>query len=106
MEKTYRPRDAALLLGVSIPTLQRWDREGKLHCLRLPSGRRSIPESEIQRLLNLKEQRVPALYARVSSFGQKPDLEKQLQVLQQQVPGAQVFSDIKSGLNFKRPGLQ
>ena len=106
MEINYRPREAARLLGVTVATLQRWDREGKLTCTRLPSGRRIIAESEIKRLLHLQEKRISAIYARVSSQDQKKDLEEQIKVLQQKDSQAMVFSDIKSGLKFTRKGLQ
>lgn len=63
MEKNYSPREAAAILGVAVHTIQVWDREGKLHCVRLPSGRRRVPQSEVKRLLNIKEERKDAIYA-------------------------------------------
>ena len=36
----YRPKDFAELLGVSVKTLQRWDREGTLKINRTPTDRR------------------------------------------------------------------
>ena len=36
----YKPKDFAELLGVSIKTLQRWDREGILKANRTPTDRR------------------------------------------------------------------
>lgn len=36
----YKPQDFAEMLGVSVKTLQRWDREGKLKAFRTPSDRR------------------------------------------------------------------
>lgn len=65
MERNYSPREAAVILGVAVHTIQVWDREGKLHCVRLPSGRRRVPESEVKRLLNIKEDRKDAIYARL-----------------------------------------
>jgi len=37
----YKPKDFAELLGVSVKTLQRWDREGTLKANRTPTDRRS-----------------------------------------------------------------
>jgi len=105
MERTYSPREAGLLLGVTTHTIQVWDRQGKIQCIRLPSGRRRIPESEIKRLLNIKEQRKDAFYCRVSSHDQNEDLVRQQAILQRIAPEAILYKDIKSGLNFKRPGL-
>ena len=36
----YKPEDFAELLGVSVKTLQRWDREGILKANRTPTDRR------------------------------------------------------------------
>ena len=36
----YKPKDCAELLGVSVKTLQRWDREGTLKANRTPTDRR------------------------------------------------------------------
>ena len=36
----YKPKDFAKLLGVSVKTLQRWDREGILKANRTPTNRR------------------------------------------------------------------
>ena len=36
----YKPKDFAELLGVSVKTLQRWDREGILKVNRTPTDRR------------------------------------------------------------------
>ena len=36
----YNPKDFAELLGVSVKTLQRWDREGTLKANRTPTDRR------------------------------------------------------------------
>src|SRR5215211_6955355 len=42
--------DAARALGVSVDTLRRWDRAGKLETTRDPSNRRRVPASEVERL--------------------------------------------------------
>ena len=36
----YKPKDFAELLGVSVKTLQRWDRDGILKANRIPTDRR------------------------------------------------------------------
>ena len=45
------------------------------------------------------------LYARVSSLKQKPDLERQVAALQSAFPGRAVVTDIASGINWQRQGL-
>ena len=42
--------EAAKALGVSVDTLRRWDRSGKLETVRDAQGRRRVPGSEIERL--------------------------------------------------------
>ncbi len=51
------------------------------------------------------EIRSPILYARVSSRGQKDDLERQKERLLRAFPGVELHTDIRSGLKFDRPGL-
>ena len=42
--------DAARALGVSVDTLRRWDRDGKLETTRDQRNRRRVPASEVERL--------------------------------------------------------
>jgi excisionase family DNA binding protein len=42
--------EAARAVGVSVDTLRRWDREGKLRTTRDDRNRRLVPASEIERL--------------------------------------------------------
>jgi molybdopterin-binding protein len=42
--------DAARALGISMDTLRRWDREGKIHVGRDSANRRVVPVSEVERL--------------------------------------------------------
>lgn len=44
-------KEAKKMLGVSTRTIQRWDHDGKIKCIRTVGGRRRIPLSEVQRLL-------------------------------------------------------
>jgi len=109
MEKLYTLKEAKKLLGVTTKTIQRWDREGKIRVVRTVGGRR-IPESEIKRILGLKEERVVVGYARVSPTTQKDDLERQKQLLHSYAKDRgygeiQILSDVGSGLNENRKGF-
>lgn len=42
--------DAARALGVSVDTLRRWERAGKLRTVRDPANRRRVPPEEVERL--------------------------------------------------------
>jgi excisionase family DNA binding protein len=56
LERSYSPKEAGKMLGVTTHTTQVWDRRGRIRCLRLPTGRRRIPESEVKRILGTAEQ--------------------------------------------------
>jgi len=107
MERLYTLKEAKKLLGVTTRTIQRWDKEGKIKVVRTIGGRRRIPESEIKRVLGLKEERLVIGYARVSSATQKDDLERQKQLIQSYAKErgyeeVQILTDIGSGLNESR----
>jgi len=46
------------------------------------------------------------IYARVSSLGQKDDLERQKALLQKEYPDYTLIADIGSGMNLNRSGLR
>ena len=46
-----KPRDAALQLGISFPTIKQWIYKKKLRSVKTPGGHHLIPQSEIDRLL-------------------------------------------------------
>ena len=46
----YSASEAAKTLGISVDTLRRWDRQGRIKTLRDPSNRRLVPAAEIDRL--------------------------------------------------------
>jgi len=105
MSKIYTIREACDILQIDATTLRRWDREGKIHCIRLSNNFRRVPEEEINRILGIKNNRVDAIYARVSSNDQKSDLYNQIERLKALHPDATVYSDIRSGLKFNRKGF-
>jgi molybdopterin-binding protein len=46
----YTASDAAQALGISLDTLRRWDREGRITTTRDAGNKRIVPASEIERL--------------------------------------------------------
>src|SRR5438094_8499331 len=50
IERFLRASDAARALGVSLDTLRRWDRAGRIRCDRDASNHRMVPWSEVERL--------------------------------------------------------
>lgn len=110
-EKLYRMTKAAERLGVTAQTVKTWIYSGKLRTLRTVGGEHRIPESEIHRILGVPpEKKSVIVYSRVSTRGQKDDLDTQ-EILLEKYAIDKGFSniikikDIGSGLNQKRRGL-
>jgi len=107
---TYSITEFARRLGVTVKTLQRWDREGRLVALRTPTHRRVYTDEHLYQILPQRQsqERATVVYMRVSSQAQKPDLANQRTVLEQFCAArglavTQWVSEIGGGLNFKRP---
>lgn len=47
-----RPRDAAVVLGISYPTLKQWIYKGKLRTVQTAGGHHRVPQSELDRYLH------------------------------------------------------
>lgn len=104
MDNYSTPRRAAEHFGVCLHTLRRWEKEGIITAIRTPAGqRRYLINSYAGR--NTTNFRT-ILYARVSSRGQKADLDRQIAKLLELYPSAELITEIASGLNFKRKGLR
>ena len=70
----YKPKDFAELLGVSVKTLQRWDREGTLKANRTPTDRRYYTYDQYLQFKGINtedDQRQVVIYARVSTKNSK-----------------------------------
>ena len=75
--------EAARLLGVSIPTLRRWEESGKLVPERTAGKHRRYDITKLKPELAIEDTtRTTIAYARVSSHDQREDLERQKQVLE------------------------
>ena len=96
-------------LGVSVKTLQRWDREGILVAKRNPNNRRYYTEDQYLEYIgsSVKTDRKIIAYARVSSNNQNDDLQNQITFIRNYVNAKgeildDVIQDIGSGLNYNR----
>src|SRR4051812_40980666 len=49
-ERLLKASEAAAALGISLDTLRRWDREGRIRVVRNRSNQRMVPAAEISRL--------------------------------------------------------
>ncbi len=80
----YKPKDFAELLGVSVKTLQRWDREGTLKANRTPTDRRYYTYHQYLQFKGIdteNDTRQIVIYARVSTRDQKDDLQDIVSIL-------------------------
>ena len=106
----YKPKDFAELLGVSVKTLQRWDRDGILKANRTPTDRRYYTYDQYLQFKGIQTDndiRDVVIYARVSTRNQKDDLQNQVEFLKQfcNAKGIivnQCMEDFGSGLNDNR----
>jgi predicted site-specific integrase-resolvase len=105
--RVWRKRsEAAKVLGVSVETIKAWGRTGVIKTLITPKGRKVY---DVDGILTQQFEERPAdsrrkvCYCRVSSSGQREDLQRQREYLSSKFPGHEVISEIGSGLSFKRP---
>ena len=107
----YKVGEFAEKIGVSVSTLQRWDRTNVLKSRRTPTNQRYYTDEDLNRVLNLeqetKSERKNVGYCRVSIQGQKKNLENQQELisiysLSHGVILDEIYTDIGSGLDYKR----
>ena len=114
-------KQASEILGVHQRTLYQWEEKGKIETIRTPGNKRLynvtkfIKEKECndeENCLNELEkicqtnEKLNIIYARVSSNGQKEDLERQKISLRKRYPDYILIQDIGSGINLNRKGLR
>jgi molybdopterin-binding protein len=58
--ETLSAAEAARRLGISLDTLRRWDRAGKIEVTRDSANRRRVAASEIERLAGMRPQQLSA----------------------------------------------
>lgn len=99
------------IIGVASSTLRRWESEGKLIPQRTLGNQRIYTEAHLSIAKNLKTGKSPhrvIVYCRVSSSGQKDDLQSQVRAMEQfclaqGVTLTDSIQEIGGSLNFKRP---
>ena len=113
MSKYYSINEFSKILGVSAQTLRNWDKKGKLHPHHTSSnGYRYYSHEQLNQVMNIKPNldRIVIGYCRVSSNKQKDDLERQIENMKlyliAQGKPFKIISDIGSGINYKKKGLQ
>ena len=98
------------LIGKSVKSLQRWDRDNILKpSFRTPTNRRVYTENQYLNYVNKNQilNRKNVIYCRVSSINQKNDLKTQKNYIldftkNNGIGIDDIYEDIGSGLNFNR----
>ena len=125
--KFMRSKEASKILGIHPRTLYLWEEKGIIETIRsnLKNGKRFynvekylknqglschkiINETEIKcsKIGDLeKEEKIKICYAKVSSVGQKEDLERQKKTLKEKYPKYHLIEDIGSWINLTKKGL-
>lgn len=109
MEKIYNVTEFSEMIGKSVKTLQRWDRDGILTAYRSPSKRRYYTHTQYEEYMGISrtENKQNVVYARVSTKNQIDDLNNQLKFMYNYTQNngiaiSNVYTDYGSGLNYKR----
>lgn len=108
----YSIQKAAEILGVSISTIRRWEKEGKLTCERTKGNHRRYTIEDLYEAkqdLNFDE-KITIGYCRVSSSDQKVDLKRQVETVSNYCAAKgysfKIIEDLGSGLNYNKKGLK
>lgn len=115
-------QEASELLGVHQRTLYQWDEKGWIDTIRTNGNKRLYNvkkylqekkceadkkkcEEMIENIDKI-EGKLKIIYARVSSQGQKDDLERQKTMLKKKYPKHVLIEDIGSGINLNKRGIR
>lgn len=102
----------AKLPTANASTMRHWADKGSVRVIRSAGGKRFYHIDDVKRELGFAPDEKEANnnkevigYARVSSSHQKADLDRQVQYIRDHYETDSIITDIGSGLNFKRRGL-
>jgi predicted site-specific integrase-resolvase len=110
-------KEASAKLGVHQRTLMQWDKKGWINTIRTPGNKRLYDVEKFLKEHNLKsdiknnineeqEEKLNICYVRVSTNGQKDDLERQKDVMKELYKDYIIIEDIGSGLNLNKKGIR
>src|SRR5690606_22164372 len=66
----------------------------------------NIDEPDNKTKIDTNKDKLDICYVRVSTIGQKEDLDRQKEYMRRKYPKYEVIEDIGSGINFNRKGLR
>lgn len=113
-------KQASEIIGVHQRTLYQWDEKGLIETIRTPGGKRLYNvEKYLEEKCEEKDDTIDPIeqidkikgklsicYVRVSSQGQKDDLERQKAMMIENYPTHLIIEDIGSGLNLNKRGIK
>lgn len=120
-QKYVGGKEASKILGVHQRTLYQWDSKGIIETIRTPGNKRLYNvqkfldekncNNDIKCIKDLNEldkiaEKLKIGYVRVSSNGQKLDLERQKKMMTLKYPNHWIIEDVGSGVNLNRRGLR
>lgn len=109
MNRFIKIGEAARVLGVSVQTLRRWEKDGSLLPERISEGKTRYYSLDKLLGFSKKETDLTIGYARVSSHDQKKDLKTQADALSAYCVkhgwSYEIIEDLGSGMNYKKKGL-
>ncbi len=118
-------KKASEILGIHPRTLYLWENRGAIETIRTPGGKRlynvkkfledNVPSNENNVETDKKKENVYTeknnekmniCYVRVSTNGQKDDLERQKELMMSKYKNYEIIEDIGSGLNLNKRGIR
>lgn len=106
MSTSYKTRkETCKILGIHYHTLYKLATDGKISVAKIGSRQLYDVEKYVRDNKINKTEKKKICYCRVSSQKQKGDLKRQIEYMKKMYPTYEIISDIGSGLNFNRAGL-
>ena len=106
MATKYKTRkDTCEALGIHYLTLYKMAENGEIDTAKIGQRQLYNVDKYIREKQIEKVDKKKICYCRVSSQKQKEDLKRQIEYMKKKYPTYEIISDIASGLNFKREGL-
>jgi putative resolvase len=109
MDKFIARKEALKILGIHYHTLYRLVEDKEIEILIIGNKNFYNINGYLKKKgINMEEkkQKKNIAYCRVSSQKQKEDLARQIEYIKERYPNHEIISDIGSGLNMNRKGLQ
>lgn len=98
METYYTRKETLNKLKIHYQTLRNWRISGKIKYIQV--GERYL--YDVNDFVGETKQKRKICYCRVSTYGQKKELNNQITYMKSKYPDYEILTDIGSGINFKR----